>query len=100
MSREAFEKLQHIKGYLEHFDVYYTNLGGYLYTKDNTPCFYLNGAWMMYQSQQKKIEEVLQQLDTLQEQYWSRWKEKADARNRGASVAYAHSHWLLKGALQ
>ena len=51
MNREAFEKIQHIKDNLEHFDIYYTNLGGYLYTKDDTPCFYLNGAWMMYQSQ-------------------------------------------------
>ena len=65
MNREAFEKIQHIKDNLEHFDIYYTNLGGYLYAKDNTPCFYLNGAWMMYQEQQSKIEY----LKTLFEEY-------------------------------
>lgn len=100
MSRESFEKIQHIKNHLEHFDIYYTNLGGYLYTKDNTPCFYLNGAWMMYQEQQSKIEEVLQKLDSLQEQYWSRWKKKADMMDQGASVAYEHSYWMLKEVLQ
>ena len=47
MSRESFEKIQHIKDHLEHSDIYYTNLD--LYTKDNTPCFYLNGADMMDQ---------------------------------------------------
>ena len=100
MSRESFEKIQHIKDYLEHFDVYYTDLGGYLYTKDGTPCFYLNGAWMMYKEQQQKIEEVLQQLDALQEHHWSKWKERADMVDQGASVAYEHSYWMLKGALQ
>ena len=99
MNRESFEKLQHIKGYLEYHDVYYTNLGGYLYNKDDTPCFYLNGAWMMYREQQSKIEDVLQQLDTLQEQYWSKWKEKADMMDQGASVAYEHSYLMLKDVL-
>ena len=55
---------------------------------------------MMYQSQQKKIEDVLQQLDTLQEQYWSRWKEEADMMDQGASVAYEHSYWLLKEIIE
>ena len=100
MNREAFEKLPCIKNHLEHFDVYYTNLGGYLYSKDDTPCFYLNGAWMMYQEQQSKIEEVLQNLDSLQEYYWSMWKEKADMMDQGVSVAYEHSYWMLKEALQ
>ena len=100
MSRETFEKIPHIKNHLECFDVYYPNLGGYLYTKDNTPCFYLNGAWMIYEEQQDKIEEVLQQLDTLQEQYWSKWKEEADMMDQGASVAYEHSYWMLKEVLQ
>ena len=58
MSRENFEKIPHIKNHLEHFDIYYTNLGGYFYAKDNTPCFYLNGAFTMYKSQQKKIVEI------------------------------------------
>lgn len=100
MNRETFEKIQHIKDSLEHFDIYYSSLGGYRYSKDDTPCFYLNGAWMMYQEQQKKIEDVLQQLDTLQEKYWSRWKEKADMMDQGASVAYEHSYWTLKDVLK
>lgn len=100
MTRESFEKIQHIKDHLEHFDIYYTSLSGYLYTKDDTPCFYLNGAWMMYQEQQKKIEGVLHQLDTLQEQYWSKWEERADMMYQGASVAYEHSYWMLKDGLQ
>ena len=100
MSRETFEKIIDIKNYLEYFDVYYTNLGGYFYAKDDTPCVYLNGAWMMYQEQHKKIEDVLQQLDTLQGQYWSKWKEEADMMDQGASVAYEHSYWMLKEVLQ
>ena len=43
-----------------------------------------------------KIEEVLQQLDSLQEYYWSRWKEKADMMDQVASVAYEHAYWMLK----
>ena len=58
MNREAFEKIQRVKDHLEQFDIYYTSLGGYLYTKDTTPCFYLNGAWMMYQSQQKRLQSI------------------------------------------
>ena len=99
MSREVFEKIQHIKDHLEHFDIYYSSLGGYRYAKDDTPCFYLNGALMMYQEQRSKIEAVLQQLDILQEQYWSNWKEKADMMDQGYSVAYEHSYWMLKEAL-
>ena len=100
MNREAFEKIQHIKDNLEHFDIYYSSLGGYRYSKDDTPCFYLNGAWMMYQEQQKKIEDVLQQLDTLQEHYWGKWKEKADMMDQGYSVAYEHAYWMLKEVLR
>ncbi len=59
MKREAFEKIQRVKDHLEQFDIYYTSLGGYLYTKDTTPCFYLNGAWMMYCYEQDRISKVL-----------------------------------------
>ena len=65
MSREAFEKIPHIKDYLEHFNVYYTSLGGYFYTKDDTPCFYLNGAWMMY----KEVVGEFENLKKLFEEY-------------------------------
>ena len=99
MSRESFEKIQHIKNRLEHFDIYYTNLGGYLYTKDNSPCFYLNGAFTMYQEQQSKIEEVLQQLDSLQAGYWSKWREEVNTMDQRAAVAYEHSYRMLKEVL-
>ena len=99
MNREAFEKIQHIKDNLEHFDIYYSSLGGYRYSKDDTPCFYLNGAWMMYQEQQKKIEKVLQQLDSLQAGYWSKWREEANTMDQRAAVAYEHSYRMLKEVL-
>ena len=96
MNREVFENIPNIKNHLEYFDVYYTNFGGYLYAKDNSSCHYINGAWMMYQEQQKKVEGVLQQLNTLKEHNWG---EESDVMSQGASKAYQHSYWLLKAVL-
>ena len=45
---EDFENQDIVKYFLEHFDVYYTNLGGYRYTKDDSPCFFLNGMLTMF----------------------------------------------------
>lgn len=104
MNREAFEKIPEIAQLIEEGKddnlIFVTESNKYdvemyiTFTPDYV--HYLNGAWMMYQSQQKKIEGVLHQLDTLQEQYWSKWKERADMMDQGASVAYEHSYWMLK----
>lgn len=59
-----FEKLPYIKTHLEHFDVYYTNLGGYHYCKDDSPCFYLNGAFHMYDIKQREIGVLEDLLST------------------------------------
>lgn len=45
------------------------------------------------------LKEVLEKLESLQEQHWKDWKEKADMMDQGASVAYEHSYWLLKEVL-
>lgn len=52
------------------------------------------------QQLRNKLKEVLEELEILQEQHWKDWKEKADMMDQGASVAYEHSYWMLKGALQ
>ena len=104
MSRELFEKLPEIAANL-HNVVFDNGSNEYLpkkmgYVIHEFSAYYLNGAWMMYQEQQSKVEDVLQQLDTLQGQYWSKWKEKADMMDQGASVAYEHSYWMLKEVLR
>ena len=53
---EEFEKIPYIKNFIETFDVYYTNLGAYHFSKDNSPCYYLNDALQMYDMQQKEVE--------------------------------------------
>lgn len=59
-----FEKLPYIKTHIEHFDVYHTNLGGYRYRKDDSPSFYLNGAFHMYEIKQGEIEILEDLLST------------------------------------
>ena len=56
MSLVEFEKHKVVKSFMEIFDVYYTNLGGYHYRKDDSPCYYLNGTLTMFEEQQKKID--------------------------------------------
>ena len=51
-----FEKHGVVKDFMNIFDVYYTNLGGYHYSKDGSPCYYLNGMLTMFEEQQKKID--------------------------------------------
>ena len=53
----------------------------------------------MYQEQQSKIEEVLQQLDSLQAGYWSKWREEVNTMDQRAAVAYEHSYRMLKEVL-
>ena len=55
MSLVEFEKHKVVKSFMEACDVYYTNLGGYHYSKDRSPCYYLNGMLTMFEEQQKKI---------------------------------------------
>ena len=56
MSLVEFEKHKVVKSFMEACDVYYTNLGGYHYSKDRSPCYYLNGMLTMFEEQQKKID--------------------------------------------
>lgn len=46
------------------------------------------------------LKEVLEKLDSLQEQHWKAWKDRADIMDQGASTAYEHSYWLLKEVLE
>ena len=48
------------------FDGYYTNLGGYHYRKDRSPCYYLNGMLTMFEEQQKKIDLLETELTETQ----------------------------------
>ena len=49
-----FENIPWVKNFIETFDVYYTNLGGYISRLDDKPCFYLNGALRMYEMMNDK----------------------------------------------
>lgn len=49
-----FEKIPYIKNFIETFDVYYTNLGAYRFSKDDSPCYYLNGALRMHEMMNDK----------------------------------------------
>lgn len=51
---EEFEKIPYIKNFIETFDVYYTNLGAYRFSKDDSTCYYLNGALRMYEMMSDK----------------------------------------------
>ncbi len=46
---------------------------------------------------QKRIDDALNMLDSLQEQHWKKWKKGADMMDQGASNAYEQSYWILKG---
>ncbi len=56
MSLVEFEKHKVVKSFMDTLDVYYTNLGGYHYSKDGSPCYYLNGMLTMFEEHQKKID--------------------------------------------
>ena len=63
MSLVEFEKQRVVKSFMDTFDGYYTNLGGYHYSKDGSPCYYLNGMLTMFEEQQKKIDELQGRID-------------------------------------
>lgn len=44
-----FENISWVKDFMQTFDIYYTNLGGYKSRLDDKPCYYLNGALRMYE---------------------------------------------------
>ena len=58
-----FEKQKVVKGFMEGLDVYYTNLGGYYFHKDNSPCYYLNGMLTMFEDQQKEFDDILKTVN-------------------------------------
>lgn len=51
--RSKFEETDTFLYFDERFRVYYTNLGGYHFVLDDEPCFYLNGAFTMFQELNK-----------------------------------------------
>ena len=66
MSLVEFEKQKVVKSFMNNLDVYYTNLGGYHYSKDRSPCYYLNGMLTMFEEQQKKIDLLETELNETQ----------------------------------
>ena len=66
MSLVEFEKHEVVKDFTDIFDVYHTNLGGYHYSKDGSPCYYLNGMLTMFEEQQKKIDLLETELTETQ----------------------------------
>lgn len=61
--REEFEKLPEIANILqsEYWDFIDDD---YLIYHDNELCLYVQGAWYAYQEQQKKIEQLLEIINT------------------------------------
>lgn len=51
--REQFEETDTFLKFDECFRIYYTNLGGYMFVLDDEPCFYLNGAFRMFEELNK-----------------------------------------------
>ena len=51
------------------------------------------------QQLRNKIEEVLDKLESLQEQHWKAWEDRADMVDHGVYEAYDYSYWLLKKVL-
>ena len=66
MSLVEFEKHKVVKSFMNTLDVYYTNLGGYHYSKDGSPCYYLNGMLTMFEEQQKKIDLLEKEITETQ----------------------------------
>ena len=61
-----FEKHEVVKDFMDIFDVYHTNLGGYRYSKDGSPCYQLNGMLIMFEEQQKKIDLLVKEITETQ----------------------------------
>ena len=61
-----FEKLAVVKDFMGIFDVYHTNLGGYHYSKDGSPCYQLNGMLTVFEEQQKKIDLLVKEITETQ----------------------------------
>ena len=66
MSLVEFEKQKVVKSFMDTLDVYHTNLGGYHYRKDGSPCYCLNGMLTMFEEQQKKIDLLETELTETQ----------------------------------
>ena len=63
MSLVEFEKHKVVKSSMDTLDVYHTNLGGYHYRKDGSPCYYLNGMLTMFEEQQKEFDDILKTVN-------------------------------------
>lgn len=67
----------------------------------------INGAWLTWQHQQAKVEELqkrvdvaLEKLDQRHVELWGRWKEQADMQDQGAANAFEEAYWILEQALK
>lgn len=50
--------------------------------------------------QHKRVDEVLEYLDSESANRWGLWKEKADMLDQGASNAFEEAYWMVKKALR
>lgn len=64
-------------------------------------------AYMTWQHQQAKVEELqklvdvaLKKLDKRRDELWSKWKEQADMQDQGAANAFEEAYWILEQALK
>lgn len=64
-------------------------------------------AYMTWQHQQAKVEELqklvdvaLNKLDKRRDELWSKWKEQADMQDQGAANAFEEAYWILEQALK
>lgn len=49
---------------------------------------------------ERKINKILDYLDSKTEETWKEWKEKADMMDQGASNAYEDSYWFVKNIVE
>lgn len=52
------------------------------------------------EDQHKRVDEVLEYLDSESANRWGLWKEKADMLDQGASNAFEEAYWMVKKVLR
>ena len=67
--REEFEKLPEIANLISESDAYFADESIYFCDNDFA-CGYLNGAWYVFQEQQKKIDAIVKLVHDHTPDYW------------------------------
>ena len=49
---------------------------------------------------ERKMNKILDYLDSKTEETWKSWKEKADMMDQGASNAYEDAYWFVKNTVE